>query len=95
VFHTAFLIPASDLHETIMDTLEFLALAAGISLTSGLIFRDSTPDSSDSRTPLTSTLPIRLFCWAAGLMLLLFISSWYLESHCIFYRDTHLSTRLR
>ena len=82
VFHTAFLIPANDLRQTIWSSLELLSLAAGISLVSGLIFRDS----AESRELMT-TLPIQVFCWAAGTMLLLFLCCWYLESHCIFYRD--------
>lgn len=87
VFHTALLIPASDLHDRILDSLELLTLAAGISLISGLLFRDSAPESSADSTRLTTTLPIQMFCWASSTMFLLFIASWYLENHCIFYRD--------
>jgi hypothetical protein len=87
VFHTAFLIPASDLHQTIWDSLELLSLAAGISLVGGLIFRESAPESFADSTRLASTLPIQVFCWAAGTMFLLFLCTWYLETHCIFYRD--------
>jgi hypothetical protein len=32
---------------------------------------------------------VQLFCWAVGLMLILFFSAQYLETHCIFYRDIH------
>lgn len=87
VFHTAFLIPASDLHDRIWDSLELLTLAAGISLISGLIFRESAPKSSPDNAEITDTLPIQMFCWASSAMFLLFILSWYLENHCIFYRD--------
>jgi hypothetical protein len=68
-------------------TLELLALAAGISLISGLLFFDSTPKSSANNARLITSLPIQVFCWASGIMLFLFIASWYLETHCIFYRD--------
>lgn len=87
VFHTAFLVPANDLHQTIWDSLELLSLAAGISVTGGLIFRESAPEPSADKTRLTTTLPVQVFCWAAGMMLALFVCSWYLETHCIFYRD--------
>ncbi len=87
VFHTAFLIPASDLHQRIWDSLELLSLAAGISLISGLIFRESAPEPSTDNERLATTLPIQVFCWAVGTMFLLFLSSWYLETHCILYRD--------
>jgi hypothetical protein len=88
VFHTAFLVPASDLHQTILNSLELLSSAAGVSLVSGLIFRESAPVSSESSRILT-TLPVQVFCWAATTMFLLFVCCWYLESHCIFYRDIH------
>lgn len=87
VFHTAFLVPASDLRQTIWDSLELVSLAAGISVTGGLIFLESPPERSADKTRLAATLPVQVFCWAAGMMLALFVSSWYLETHCIFYRD--------
>jgi hypothetical protein len=90
VFHTAFLVPGSDLDEKIWDSLKLLALAAGISLVSGLIFCESASDSTDDNGRLTSTLPIQVFYWAVSIMLVLFIVSWYLETRCMFYRDIHL-----
>jgi hypothetical protein len=87
VFHTAFLLPASDVEQRICESLGTLALAAGISFLSALIFRES-PEGRDPRnTRLTATLPVQVFCWATSVMLVLFLVSWYLESHCIFYRD--------
>jgi hypothetical protein len=87
VFHTAFLVPASDLEKTICDSLSLLALAAGISVVGGLVFRDAIPEPYAASTRLTATLPVQLFCWASSIMFVLFIVSWYLESHCVFYRD--------
>jgi hypothetical protein len=87
VFHTAFLIPASDLHQRIWDSLELLALAAGISVVSALIFRESASEPSGDGASLADTLPVQVFFWAVGTMLLMFLASWYLETHCIFYRD--------
>lgn len=84
VFHTAFLVPASDLHQKISDSLQLLALAAGISLISGMLFREAT-----SETRLSATLPVQVFCWTAGAMLILFIASWYLESNCVFDGHVH------
>lgn len=86
VFHTAFLVPASDLQDRIIDSLELLAVAAGISLVAGLIFCESAPVDSGR---LAASLPIQVFCWASSTMVLFFVASWYLESHCIFYRDVH------
>jgi hypothetical protein len=87
VFHTAFLAPSGDMHQRIYDSLGRLALAASLCLISGLIFRRATHQPQSGRARLTATLPIQVFIWASGSMLLLFVVSWYLESHCIFYRD--------
>jgi len=84
VFHAAFLVPASDLQQKIWDSLEHLSLAAGICLASGLIFREPGPTRGAS---LISTLPVQLFFWAVGAILVLFVASWYLETHVILYRD--------
>jgi hypothetical protein len=81
VFHTAFLAPAGDLEQRALDAVVLLSLAAGICLSSGLIFRESTTD------PLARTLPVQMFCWAVCAMLMFFLASWYLETHCIFYKD--------
>ena len=93
LFHTAFLIPGTldvlnpgpALHDRIMDTLVLFGLASGIAIVSGLIFRDSTPEPHPS---LSATLPLQLFYWSVGIMVLLFAASWYLETHVIFYRST-------
>jgi hypothetical protein len=85
VFYAAFLDPARDLDQRICDSLALLLLAAGISLVSGLIFREAESQVRNSR--LASTLPVQMFCWASSLMLLLFVVSHYLESSCVFYRD--------
>ena len=87
VFYTAFLTPASDLDQRICESLGLLALTAGISIVSALIFREAAAESCARKTPLTATLPLQVFCWASGIMVVLFFVSWYLETHCIFYRD--------
>jgi glucose uptake protein GlcU len=84
VFYTAFLVPSSSLEQTIWDSVVMLSLAAGICLTSGMIFRESTQADVER---VASTLPVQMFCWAVGAMLLFFLASWYLEAHCIFYKD--------
>jgi hypothetical protein len=84
VFYTAFLVPASDLEQKTWDSIMLLSFAAGICLSSGMIFRETTQAGTE---PLTRTLPVQLFLWAAFVMLALFLASWYLETHCIFYKD--------
>jgi hypothetical protein len=93
LFHTAFLaissadlmLPNPALQDRVLDTLLLFTLSAGICLVSALLFRESTPTPHPS---LSATLPLQLFYWATGIMLLLFVLSWYLETHCIFYRST-------
>jgi hypothetical protein len=84
VFYTAFLAPASDLEQRVWDSLVLLSLAAGICLSSGMIFCEPAEDGA---ARLLRTLPVQVFCWAFGGMLLLFAASWYLETYCIFYKD--------
>lgn len=84
VFYSAFLIPASGLEQRSWDSVILLSLAAGICLSSGMLFRESADDGSES---LLHTLPIQMFCWAVFLMAILFLASWYLETHYIFYKD--------
>jgi hypothetical protein len=85
VFHTAFLVPAADFEQRTYDSLAMLALAAGISLAGGLLFRETKPRAPNPR--LAATLPVQVFFWVAGLILILFIVSWYLETYVVFYRD--------
>lgn len=87
VFGTAFLVPSSDIRQRIGDSLVLLALAAIISFIGGLVFRDAPHDPSAGSARLIATLPVQVFCWASGIMLVLFAISRYLECYCIFYRD--------
>ena len=87
LFHTAFLRPSISLEERIYDSLALLAVAAGISVIGGIMFRSGSHARRNSS--LAATLPLQIFCWASGAMLILFVISWYVESHTILYRDIH------
>jgi hypothetical protein len=84
VFYTAFLVPASDLEQRSLDSVVLLSFAAGICLSSGMIFREPARNGANL---LTRTLPVQMFLWALCVMVVLFFMSWYLETHCIFYKD--------
>jgi hypothetical protein len=84
LFYTAFLVPASGVEQRSWDSLILLSLAAGICLTSGMLFREPVGDDME---PLLRTLPMQMFCWAVVLMVVLFFCSWYLETHYVFYKD--------
>ncbi len=90
LFHAAFLNPASDLEQRVSESLRFLALAAFVSTASALVFRQAMQESRAHRAKLAATLPMQMFCWASGVMFVLFVVSLYLESHCIFYRDVRV-----
>jgi hypothetical protein len=87
LFDSAFLALSIDVHQKIYESLIRLALTAG-SFIGGLIFRDATPEPHVGNARLTDTLPVQLFCWGSGSMIVLFVVTWYLESYCVFYRDT-------
>lgn len=89
VFHTAFLGSEADYSQRIFDSLGVLLLAAGFSLISGMTFREGRHSLYARGIGLTETFPVRVFFWTAGIMAVLFPVSWYLETHCIFYRDVH------
>jgi hypothetical protein len=87
LFINAFLFPSTEMPQRICDSLGLLVLAGGTSLISGLVFQRATRKSCADGIRLIATLPVQVFCWSSGIMFVLFIVSWYLESHCIFYRD--------
>jgi uncharacterized membrane protein YdcZ (DUF606 family) len=91
VFHTAFLGAETDFHQRLYDSLGALLLAAGFSLISGLVFaqRGSAHliKHSNRELSIAETFPMLVFFWTTGVMLAIFLLAWYLETHCIFYRD--------
>ncbi len=87
VFHAAFLNPANDLDARVYESLRFLGLAACISLAGALVFRQGMQEVYGRRARLAAMLPMRMFYWASGIMLVLFVVSLYLERNCIFYKD--------
>jgi hypothetical protein len=96
VFHTAFLGAETDFPQRMYDSAGVLLLAAGISLVSGMAFLSGKANKRSGTSPtqltlaqITETFPMRIFFWTTGVMLVLFLLAWYLETHCIFYRDIH------
>jgi hypothetical protein len=88
LFYIAFLDPAIEFEDRIYWSLTLLALTAGICLVSGMVFREAEGGRRHPR--LITTLPVQMFCWASGLMTILFFLSWFLRSQCVFYRDIHV-----
>jgi hypothetical protein len=93
VMRAAFFGPETDFDQRMLDSLLALLLSGGVSLISGLVFLESGRESNHfSRgrvLRIAETFPIQIFCWTTGIMAVVFLIAWYLETHCIFYRDVH------
>jgi hypothetical protein len=91
VFHSAFLEPTGDVEQRLVGSVGPLLLAAGIAFVGGLTFQARWRTGGNGRSeyvvPLIETFPVRIFCWSVAGMAVLFLLSWYIEAHCIFYRD--------
>jgi hypothetical protein len=79
VFHSAFLEPGSDVHQRLLPSLELLMLAAAICLASGAIFREWEQRAGKRDASLVGSLPMQIFWWASGVMVLLFCLAWLLN----------------
>jgi hypothetical protein len=93
VFHAVFLEPAADFEQRMLGSFGPLLLAAGMALAAGLVFLPGRHSLLGARrrdvglASLVATFPMKVFCWTMAGMTALFAVSWYLEAHCIFYRN--------
>jgi hypothetical protein len=79
LFGHAFLILGVGWQDRLIDGLGMLGLAASVCFASGLIFEIPERRFDPEPTPpLTRTLPVQLFFWAGGLMVVIFLLSWFL-----------------
>jgi hypothetical protein len=84
VFQVVFLAPDLDFEQKCWRALILLSLSAGICLSSGMIF---CPQGQDSLSGCLRTLPVQIFFWAVGTMIVMLVAARYLETHCVFYKD--------
>jgi len=77
----AFFVPGSHWQDRLTLASLRLAVAACMSLFSGLLFSWRSGTRRTLHQPLTSTLPVQLFFWAVAAIVILFIGSWYLASY--------------
>jgi hypothetical protein len=87
-FNAAFLDPSLDLDQRLYRALARLLLAGGACVLAGIVDRLSDP--RHHKLQLWRTLPMRVFCWASTLLVVLFGLAWYLETYCVFYRDVRV-----
>ncbi len=81
VFYTAFLAPATGLRERVFQSLDMLTLACGVCLVSGLIFQRWDRKAGIEHSSIAASLPMRIFWWFSGVVVLMFAASWYLEEY--------------
>ena len=81
LFYAAFLLPASGFEERILASLEMVSLAACVCWASGWIFYRWEQKAGVENTSVAASLPVKLFWWTSGAILVLFLISWYLEAY--------------
>jgi len=78
---SAFFVPGVGWEDRLIGSFTYLALAACLCFASGILFReDAQRRNPDSHPTLTSTLPVKLFYWSLGAMVLFFALGWFLDT---------------
>ena len=76
---SVFFEPNTSWQQRLATGLARLAVAACVSLASGLIFSIPARTNPDAGLPLWKTLPVKVFFWAAFTLAVLFVLTWYLR----------------
>lgn len=80
----AFFIPGSGWEDRLISAVATLGLAASVCFASGLLFEiPNRRFDPEPVPPLMRTLPVRLFFWAASLMAVMFLLSWFLANYFV------------
>jgi hypothetical protein len=79
VLLTGFFEPNATWQDRMVHGLVRLAIAACVSLGSGLLFTWPVKSNPDAGEAIVSTLPVKVFLWAALGMAALFAAAWYLR----------------
>jgi hypothetical protein len=83
---SALFVPGSPWQQRLLTSIETLAMTGCVCFASGMLFRLTTPSVADQEEPpMTRTLPVQLFFWSLGGVVLMFLLSRYLE---VFYIPT-------
>lgn len=84
VFQVVFFAPELDVEHMGWKAIVLLALAAGIAISSGMIF---LPDEARGLGACVRTLPMQIFCWGVGTMAVMYVAAQYCEAHCILIKS--------
>jgi hypothetical protein len=83
---SVFFVPGSPWQQRLLTSVETLAMTGCVCFASGLLFSLTTPSvAGQEGPPVTRTLPVQLFFWSLGGVILMFLLSRYLE---VFYIPT-------
>jgi hypothetical protein len=83
---SVFFVPGSPWQHRLLTSIETLAMTGCVCFASGLLFSITTrPVNGEEGPPVTRTLPVQLFFWSLGGVVLMFLLSRYLE---VFYIPT-------
>jgi hypothetical protein len=78
---SAFFVPGAGWEDRLIGSLTYLALAGCLCFASGILFReDALRHDPEAEITLSSTLPVKLFYWGLGLMVLFFLLGWFLDT---------------
>lgn len=78
---SAFFVPGSHWQERLTLFAARIVVAGCICLLSALLFSARLGTNSEPRPSVASTLPMRLYLWAAAGMSVFFAVSWFLEEY--------------
>jgi hypothetical protein len=81
VFHAAFLEPGSHFEQRLLPMCEMLMFSAAVCLVSGYIFRSWDWKMGRRDASIAGSLPMLIFWWGSGLILLLFFLGWLLNRY--------------
>src|ERR1700761_8735722 len=80
-FHAAFFEPASHFEQRFIPGLEMLLFSAAVCLGSGYIFQVWETKVGRRERAIAGTLPMLIFWWGAGLIILLYFGGWVLDRY--------------
>ena len=75
----AFFVPGARWEQRMLMAGVRLAWAGYVCALSGLVFKIPIRSNPDREKRLMATLPVRVFFWSSGAIVVLFMTSWYLS----------------
>lgn len=83
VVSSAFFVPGSHWRQRLVLALVKIAFAGCACFASGLFFLTPAAKGEDLIDRVLRTLPVRMFAWTMGAVVILFTLSWYFEEYFV------------